>query len=293
MKKNSQNNRLNSNTASLRAGGTDRVTQRKARLGSIWTALVSILGIVVLSSQFASSQCPCEQTTQTLVECWWNSDGDAFWTFIPELYFRALTDTDEFYRMMQKDTAAYEQFLNSLLPAIFTNDYDTAVTELERKKYSDLVTLQQLTTTVNPDLLELHEQLIATIKDIQPTYQEMYFSLSDYHMSSLLQQWRLRNGVPVGKIAPEMLEFAVEYPNVFFEFMWTDTVGFNQWLGSLDKFVFTAAEESQQTKLSELLKADIASLEQSEQEAHYPTMHRRLIETLEAIDSGAAKETKR
>jgi hypothetical protein len=252
-----------------------------ARLSLIFQLLVFTLTSV---SNASANDCPCEQSTATLVACWQKADGDMFWDLVPRLYARALNDPNEFYRIMEGDTTAYRRFLGKIAVTVFTNKYDTAVTELDGEKSWDLAELRRLTPHIDSAYLPLHNQFIATVRAIEPTYQEVFFTLSNYRMADLLRQWQLRNGVPVEKIAPELLSFAVDDPNVFFEFMWTDTANFTQWLDGLPDNVFTVHTVDDQQRLAGLLDSTIARLEKSAEEAHWPTMQRRLIEKLKTIE---------
>jgi len=252
----------------------------------LFRKLATLLLLVCLTPMVISVDVMCQATEDSskiaqLFQEWQLRDGAAFWGLVPELYAVLLNNPNEFYRFMSEDSSGFEDFLANLEQTVFTNRYDTAVSHLEDKRRRCLLYLGR--ANIDSSYRNLHKKALETLRSIRPTFSEIFFSLDAYHMSDLLRQWQLRYGVPLMEICPKLLQMALDNPNVFYEFMRTDTVQFNSWLKELQNGCFTAEEASGVPGLEKKRLEAIRRLEAASDDVQDHVLHGRLLKVMKQI----------
>ncbi|MDH4157387.1 MAG: hypothetical protein OEW00_08945 [candidate division Zixibacteria bacterium] len=134
-------------------------------------AALLLMVICILACQ-KSAEVPVDRPEQKLMQMlagWWaEKDGIAFYYLTPMLLDMSLNYPNAFYAEMSKDTAEYNEFIDCLEPAVFTNLADTTTALLEQKR---LDVLEQLKAQqVSPDYAPMQRRLIRAVDSIKVRY---------------------------------------------------------------------------------------------------------------------------
>ena len=148
-----------------------------SKLMRVWRGII-ILSVWAATLSGLNSACERRDTSQNriagemaeLLQEWRARDGAKFYELTPKLLEACLLNPDAFYGAMVTDSAAFEQFLDELRPACFTNLNDTAITELEEYRLQTMASVES--QKIDPRYRQMKERLLGRLRDIRARYIE-------------------------------------------------------------------------------------------------------------------------
>ena len=104
--------------------------------------------------------------------------------------------------------------------------------------------------------------------------------------NKVMDAWRKRDGAVWFYVMPALLDINIIFPNLFYESMQSDTVGFKHYLSSLKYPVFTNQSDTVTTFLDEMRLDVIDRMSNLEVNPQYKSYHQSVLDTLRNIKVG-------